>query len=215
MQTVEIFWKEILVAFGSTAILLALVAWLVKSIITHFLSKDVEVYKTKIKSEADQELEALKHSLRMVSFEHEVRFARFDEKRAEVVAEIYGRLVKALAAVGDYVRYGVAPGREERAKESDSALKAFKDSFDANRIYLEETICVLLDDFYENTFGPAVYFDISIVSSDPDDRQSIFDARRESLKQLEGKAVPIRKALESEFRNILGVEKGNPDKPSG
>jgi hypothetical protein len=151
----------------------------------------------------------------MVGFEHEVRFARLHERRAQVVAEIYSRLIDALTAVGDYVRYGIAPGREQRAKESENALKRFKSFFDANRIYLEETVCIQLDDFYKNTFGPATSFDISIVQAGLTDRQSIFDARRESLKQLDEKAVPIRKALEGEFRNILGVVRDDTEKPSG
>ena len=48
------FWQEIIKSLGGLAILAGMLGWLIKSIITHFLSKDVEAYKTKLGEEVEQ-----------------------------------------------------------------------------------------------------------------------------------------------------------------
>lgn len=55
---------------GGTFVVSAILAWLIRSLVTHFLSKDVESYKLQLQSEAATELEKLKHQLRLVAAEH-------------------------------------------------------------------------------------------------------------------------------------------------
>ena len=49
-------------------------------------------FKTRLKSDADIEIERLKNSLQMLAMEHQVRFSKLHEKRAEVIGEVYKRL---------------------------------------------------------------------------------------------------------------------------
>ena len=50
-------YEEIIKLLGGTAIIVAAVAWLIRSLIVHFLSKDVEKYKEQLRAANDLELE--------------------------------------------------------------------------------------------------------------------------------------------------------------
>lgn len=58
-------WSEFIVGVGGSALLLAAAGWLTKSIISHFLSKDVENYKLALKATTDLRIEEFRSSLRM------------------------------------------------------------------------------------------------------------------------------------------------------
>ena len=45
--------EEIVKFFGGTVIAISAVAWLIRSLIVHFLGKDVEAFKTQLKYEAE------------------------------------------------------------------------------------------------------------------------------------------------------------------
>jgi len=53
-------WTEILKFLGGSTVLLAAVGFLIKSIATHFLNRDLESLKDEIKSESDKKLQAFK-----------------------------------------------------------------------------------------------------------------------------------------------------------
>jgi hypothetical protein len=83
------------VTTGGGAVLLGAAAWLIKTVLNDRLARDAEGFKAQLKADADKEIETLKSSLQMVAVEHQVRFSNLHEKRAEVIAELYKRLVGA------------------------------------------------------------------------------------------------------------------------
>ena len=94
--------EEVVKFLGGTALVLAAVGWLVRSLIGHFLSKDVESFKHRLQSESTVELERLRHSLRLVASEHEKQIHLLQERRAEVIAELYARLIEFLGAAESF-----------------------------------------------------------------------------------------------------------------
>lgn len=79
--------------FFSSALLLAATGWLVRSLIRHFLTKDVETFKTQIATAAAKDVAELTHRLQLVAVEHEKRTHLLQEKRAAAIERLYGRLV--------------------------------------------------------------------------------------------------------------------------
>ena len=63
--------QEIATTLGLSVLLVSAVAWLARSIVTHFLNKDIEKFKLQLEKEA---------------FEHQVRYRRVDEKVAEALS---------------------------------------------------------------------------------------------------------------------------------
>jgi hypothetical protein len=99
-------WQDVIVAvfttIGGGAVLLGAAAYLIRAALTQRLLLDAEGFKSQLKASADAEVERLKVSLQMSALEHEVRFSKLHEKRAEVIAELYGRLVEISMLVHQY-----------------------------------------------------------------------------------------------------------------
>lgn len=73
-------WQSLLVAFGGNAAVLLVLGFLGRSLMSSVLAKDIEKFKA---------------DLHVAAIEHEVRFSKLHEKRAEVLAELYKLLVAA------------------------------------------------------------------------------------------------------------------------
>jgi hypothetical protein len=70
----KIDWTVLLTSLGISGILISSLAWLLKTIIAHQLVKDVESFK------------------RQLQFE-QIRFSRLHERRAEIIHELYKKIV--------------------------------------------------------------------------------------------------------------------------
>lgn len=83
-------------------------AWLIKAVITdrlkanadaeierlkNQLMRDTKLFETQLKSTSDAEIERLKSALQAVAVEHQIWFSKLHEKRAEVIADLYKKLV--------------------------------------------------------------------------------------------------------------------------
>lgn len=84
---------ELLRSLSIAAVVSGGMAWLTKSVISHFLSRKIEAYKEaykiELKRESDKEIEEVKSRLQIVALERQIVFSRLHEKRAEIVAETY------------------------------------------------------------------------------------------------------------------------------
>jgi hypothetical protein len=85
-------WQEVITTLGATVgaggVLLAASAWLMKTVLTDKFAREAEAFKSRLKAEADIEIERLKSSLQMTAIEHQVRFSKLHERRAELIAEL-------------------------------------------------------------------------------------------------------------------------------
>jgi hypothetical protein len=70
----KIDWTALLTNLGISGIFLSALAWLLKIIITHQLAKDVEIFKRELQFQ-------------------QIRFSRLHERRAEVIHELYKKII--------------------------------------------------------------------------------------------------------------------------
>src|SRR5712692_5646461 len=89
-------WQTILLAFGGNAALLAVLGILGKSFLDKLIVRDTKQFESDLKAKSDAAIEHLKNELQLRTIEHQVRFSRLHEKRAVVIAELYGHLVEAI-----------------------------------------------------------------------------------------------------------------------
>ena len=168
----------------------------------------------RLKAEIDQNVEELRTCLRMSAFEHKIRFLRLHEKRAEILAELYKKLVEAVSVA----RVFVAPinlGIDEEADKKryiDAIEKStlFYDYFDIHRIFLNHELCSKLEILFNHIRTPIE--EHAFLLEHPDYELKLgsdkIDIWSKAWKAITEKGVPeARKALENEFRTILGVEK--------
>lgn len=83
----RIDWNALFAQLGATATLVAAVAWIARSLGTHWLSRDIEAYRAALKREGDAEIEALKRSsaLDLEAFRREQQEA-LERARAGIAA---------------------------------------------------------------------------------------------------------------------------------
>ncbi len=185
-------------------------SWLserLKNAIKHEYEQKLETHKAQLKAQSDVELEKLRSQLNITATEHEVRFARLHEKRAEVIAETYSLLKELYTRLGDYVKIfepaGDAP-REQRREAVRTAFQNFR-AYYVNRIIffpkvtankLEQIELQLVKTFNEFFF---------IV-----DRGKEFDSSinkwMEIFGRVQGEIKEALNELEDEFRRLLGDE---------
>ena len=156
--------------------------------------------------------EQVKNSLQMAALEHQVRFSKLHEKRAEVIAEIYERLVDAEKSGARFVvveghQIGTDTQKEGRSKIE---LEMYELSlFIAKRqIYLPQRVCVslktLLDTMHNHVIGVGVYG--SVVPFTPQQHRESHEVFTAALNAFVREIPAARKILEDEFRELLGVE---------
>jgi len=113
-------------SFGS--IILIAIAFLARSIVKQVLDKDLENYKTKLSAEAEK-----------ARFEHQVRFSKLHEKRGEVIADLYKKLIEANRAAASFAspaEWAGEPSKKEKALEAGKKIIKFYQYFDERKIYL-------------------------------------------------------------------------------
>jgi hypothetical protein len=174
-----------LLDFGiSATLLISAAGWLTQSIIMHRLSKDVETFKSSLR-------------------EHEIRFSRLHEKRAEVIAELYSHLTDSVESI-DLLYPSWAPINllhDEKKLIQMAHDKSYKliSYFDKNRIYFSEELVALIDIFAKDLREHVFRFELFKL----DEKEKVnFDQAMKNVKEQIPQAM---KVIEAEFRILLGV----------
>jgi hypothetical protein len=141
-------WIEAFVAAVTPAAVLAVGAAFAASLWRHTLSRNIESFKHSLIDMASAESQRLRHALELAAMEHRVRFTGFHERRAEVIAELYTKLVEASWAMGYFVSpidYQSDPPKEEKyVAAMNATAEAFR-FFDRNRLFLSARAAALVD----------------------------------------------------------------------
>ncbi|MGD1104066.1 MAG: hypothetical protein ABSA59_18615 [Terriglobia bacterium] len=226
-------WKEILIALGSNATLLVVLGFLARSLLNTWLTKDIKRFETDLKASADSELERLKYELKskadasieqlknhlqLIATEHQVRFSKLHEKRAEVIDQVYARLVEArmegkrFIATDAYITDRLQ--QKEAWKKTAERMEDVSVYIQKHRIYLPERICELLqkvvDEMSRHVAAAGVYTPLN-----PQAQEMIaekYEALMKAYNAFFSESIPAAtKALEDEFRRLLGVETSRPN----
>ncbi len=183
-----------------------------KSIVTHYLDKDVEGYKLILKAENDFEVEKFKHKLEKATAEHKVRFEKLHEHRDYVIATLYSRIVEFYQAIGRFFDTSILLEQheiEEEAKLLWRAVDSFRNFSEKNRIYFSEDICKRIDKLCEAVDEPTGSLVVATEYSGMDgyDSNKLIALWQEARDVLAGDIKMILKALENDFRELLGVDR--------
>lgn len=198
----------IISSIGGSAILFGALAWLTKSIITHLLSKDIDQFKANLQLEAQKEMAQIQSTLGIEAFEHQIRFSRLHEKRAEIISQIYSDIFDLHSSVDNFVRLLPSSSSDENNtnlhKIWDSADR-LKTSFGKNKIFFNKTICEKISTLNEIMSRPVGEIVIHLEINKEQDWKILGKKYNYALDILEQKVPLIKSELESDFRNLLGV----------
>ena len=204
-------WQTIILALGGNAALLAVLGWLSKSLVSQLLAKDIEGFKVALQSESEAATQKLRHDLEKATIEHQVRFSKLHEQRAQVIAKLYKLLVEAHWKSSSFVSVIDWEGEPNKQEKYNIAMKSvgdFYQFFEKQRIYLPEELCEDINELIELmrkqaiSFGAHVRFKDDAMSDEALTKKHI--AWSDAWRYFD-KEFPLAKAaLENEFRSILG-----------
>jgi len=200
---------EVLKSLGIFGGIGAFVFFLVRSLFSHILSKDIERFKKNLQLESQQEIESFKSKLAQTAYEHQVRFSRLHEKRASVIEETYANLVNLYYASAQFLR--MFPVRE---KEPDGqsvsnlleAMSSFVTHFERHRIYFDsevsEKIVRLKEGISKAINMPLGFSTKQILTTDTKVEMKEWS---QAMDMMQKEIPPIKADLEEAFRELLGV----------
>ncbi|CAB3805636.1 hypothetical protein [Pararobbsia alpina] len=226
-------WEDILRTLGGMAILVAAIAWLSKALLTALLSKDLEHFKSELEISSQKSIEAFKASLQLEAQRNAIEFAALHAKRAELVAELYSRIVSLYAGIlklaqelgarevrsEDYMKYEavraqpweIKPGihtlSESEEAKATALQEAYKDLchfYNEKKIYFSIQVCEQIDSFAALAGYIAVMYQ-NVAIRDDDNQPYVNPLVVKVWNQAGEKATPLLSAVESEFRTLLGV----------
>jgi hypothetical protein len=208
-------WQTILLAFGGNAVLLAVLGFLAKSLLEKVMARDTARFESDLKAKSDTAIEQLRSDLQLRTIEHEIRFARLHEKRAAVIAELYGHLVESLWEAESFLspmEWAGEPDKKEKYRLANNKLVEFFRYFDKHRVYLPEELCASLEALAMEVRTHVIRFSVYLRYDD----QSMLEHTRiekdnawnEGWDAIRNRVPKARRLLEQEFRRMLGAEPG-------
>lgn len=125
--------EQLIVLVGGNVVLLSAVAWLTKSVITHYLSKDIENHKLALKSASEKSL-----------IEHDAVFRSLHSKRADTIAHLHVLFVEVGKSLNRINNHFQDQSRTSSSRELsviiDSGITQYLTNceryFEANMLYL-------------------------------------------------------------------------------
>lgn len=205
-------WQTILLAFGGNAALLAVLGLLGKSLLDKLILRDTKQFESDLKAKSDAAVEKLKNQLQLKTIEHQVRFSRLHEKRAAVIAELYGHLVEALWEAESFLspmELSGEPDKREKLQKALNKLVELYRYFDKHRIYLPIDVCSALEELIKNVRSQVTKFGVWIRYEDHelsgDSHSKKFDAWTSGWDAITQQVPLARASLENEFRSLLGA----------
>jgi hypothetical protein len=206
-------WAQILIAALTssvfTASVLAALAYVGRSIIERWLVRSLEKYKAE---------------LQLAAFEHQTRFTKLHEKRAEVIAELYKRLVQiqySLRRLAHFIRSATSNQSQYAEKETtitQSSLNEFKIYFEGHRLYFTEGLCGTVEKFHAESLVTLIELlsaetSKMLLSQSPSEspsesrfQEQYTETIRKALDRVEQQVPSLKREIEKEFRKMLGVD---------
>lgn len=184
-------WTVILSSLVASSTLFAALAWLTRSLTTHFLSRDIERFKA---------------TLQLSTLEHQIRFGRLHEKQATLVAELYEKLQR-LRKGSRSLCYHVDMSTSEVNKSGQKLAGLYLDAknfFEIHQIYFSEEICAKMTSIIDLSAEISDEYLLGHIKEEESGKnESVLKVIENQTESLEN----LLKQLGNEFRKLLGVPK--------
>lgn len=134
---------ELVKFFGIYGFAIVAIAWVVKSVISSSLSRDIERFKIELEAAHTNALERTKAELARQTLQHEVQFRRVDERVGRRLEQSFHRLQKLYESVFKLVKiieFSGGPSKDELFEQCRIANAEFNSYYFRNRCYIPPTL---------------------------------------------------------------------------
>ena len=146
---------EILAITAVQGALIAALAFLARSIVVHWLGKDLELHKSRLSADAQVAVEAFKGELSREALEHQVRFQSLNGNQVAAIEALYVKLVETRYTMEAFVSAWRADNQEEFRRVGKGFFE-LRQELDKRRIHLTEELCGELDRCIKALWEPTV-----------------------------------------------------------
>jgi hypothetical protein len=201
-------------AIGGQAVVVGLIAWLGRSLMSQVLARELEEFKSRLSREAAVSIERTKHQFALRAHEYQITFSKLHEKRLQVVAELYEKLIVSTNAALEFAGQDVEGGSDEWKSRYGAVIAAvarLRDSAQAAKIYLP---AVLADEvgryagrLHAEVLGLAVNTKLPESTLPPQGQGTRQEHWQHANRFFHDRLPVALQALEDEFHKLVGAEK--------
>ncbi|QYK04847.1 hypothetical protein [Shewanella zhangzhouensis] len=197
--------EDIIKFLGGASLLLAAVAWLIRSLTGHLLSKDIDVFKNQLKSEAEKELAMLTASLQLDNERLRIKLSVLESRRLEVLEELFSRLTH-LTKRAEIFSWGpelndIEELRKDGEKFYDSYI-SFYQYFEEHSIFLPKTLESDINFMHDNYYNAWM----KVEEASNEEIKPLMEKLKKEMPAVRDKSIKIRWKIAKSLREILGVE---------
>lgn len=184
------WFERLLALILAPTLAVAAMTWILRALFSQALSRDIERIKSDLGTEA---------------FRDQYKFQKLHERQAEVISDLYARMVHAERKMGQLTsRFrAVSSSLQEQKDAAAKACDSFADFFREHRLYLPEGTAEKIEALTE--LFSEIYIDID--TAQPGGEYQAYNSEdwREASDRMKTQARPAKKELEKQFRRLLGV----------
>ncbi len=215
--------KLVLYSGPSVLVILAGLVW-GKKLIEYFFDEAIEIRKLQLnqnlegfKGQIEQQNKDFQHQLDRTLNEFNIRFSKLHEERAEVIKELYKRIVELHSAMVIFTRrvhVVIDNGdkeEEERLISVNKALNEFHNFFIPNRIFFNKVLAGKLENLSKEYWNKgwdfaSMHGQFKAGGLTKEIVKSYLEKSRKITETIETDFVKLIEDLENEFRQMLGVK---------
>lgn len=211
---IEGFWTTIAAVLGSSAASIAILTFLAKNLLKHFLEKDRDAFKVQLETTSTRAIEEMKAHLTRLSTEHQVRFNLLHTKRADLIAELYEHIQNAYNHTLSFVLGAETTSIEHKAKSAEAAHDAVRQAFQVlgnRKIWLSEPLARQSQDLLIKLSGPSLrYHYFAKKAFSEQDVLTVIASWKENQKEIEKLMAVLEKEYRSELTGTVTLKSANP-----
>ena len=209
-------FQAIVLATTGNALLLAVLGWLARSLLQNLLTKDLAEHRIRLEAENQRAAQAFEHELSLAAREHDIRFGKLHERRAETIAKLYKLLAVTSEKGASYSApfgYSSDPPKSEQFTAFANAYNDAAKYFYSHKLFLPEEACGKVEELFrglkEHPSKMNMYMGMAEQHPSSDTELKKLDAWNEAWKYFQEDFKPAMATLESDFRLLLGDTPAN------
>ena len=193
-------WTDIIKTIGTNAVFLAVVGFVAKSLFNQMLSRDVDKFRIELQATNDKELVKFRSELEKTAFEHQTRFTKLYDKRAEIIGNIYPLILDAEAKCLSLAPTFLDIPEEKLISQAFEVTRDLRIYFDRNRLYLDTELCSDIDNLLKNLSTSSLKFQASKLKEYENNKERIWN---EGYQEFINEVPKVKINLEKKFRELL------------